>query len=388
MLLLKNWEPHLNILKAFTDGCAQYAGVIKSQAIDARSSAEGLGPLTPVDNSDDALKQIGQTSSELRSAFESAYAKRKEGTELQANETGLSRELEQLFIEVADMFSKVYDVAVNEEFDSNDAREKALFFAKMERAFCLVSAGKKSNLDEAIKIYSEAQQKSPTSVVIYFRWGQALAILDEYDLAEQKFRRASELLDQDRYVSEGHVLRSTVPRMLGRVLWSKSKQCPDDEEGVRLRGSLILEAYRETTKGFDPASAISLPQMRAANSALYYGIEYRSLLPDDESIPRLELEELLRILERELSVGTAPLGRIYWLDTMCLAYEHFGQIEQAVSVAERVEHLLSGSRREAGNQGGRRESYYAVTSHLSSLEREVLDHALWVLRKHGPGPDR
>lgn len=79
---LESWQPHLNVLKSFTDGCAQYAGIIKNHAIDAQNmSLEGYRPLKPVETVEDALQQIGEVSAELRGAINLAYARRKAATD-------------------------------------------------------------------------------------------------------------------------------------------------------------------------------------------------------------------------------------------------------------------------------------------------------------------
>ncbi|MEH2488927.1 hypothetical protein [Bradyrhizobium sp. AZCC 2230] len=96
-----------------------------------------------------------------------------------------------------------------------------------------------------------------------------------------------------------------------------------------------------------------------------------------------------------MDLATASRDRLNWIDTICRANAFLGETEKAVLAAERIEHLLSGPQTgpdrdsiEHSSDVNSTRSYYATTSHLNERERDMLDHALWLLRKHGPGPER
>jgi ppGpp synthetase/RelA/SpoT-type nucleotidyltranferase len=399
--MLESWQPHLNVLKAFTDGCGQYAGIIKNQAIDARTRPE-IEPFVPVDNPAEALQQIGDADSNLRARFEEAYVRRADAMELARLNGASSPATVQAFLEAADLFSSIQEMVSTATFSLPRHRDAAQFFSMMERAFCLLSTGKKASIDEAIKIYSEAQEFSPNSVVVYYRYAQALTKLGEYDASIAKYIKAESLLSTDKYVPSDHWIHTLIPRNLGYVTWRKSLLIADDETGRETRLKLLVEAYRHTERAAALSTGLTLHnKLRNANNALYYAVEYIALLgkPTESSeIQEQDVRPSLDLLESNVVLATATPAQLNWIDTLCRAHALFGNIEKAVLAAERVEHLLSAPTTYEPEEGDGKDeqsaehnssrSYYATTSHLNDRERDMLDHALWVLRKHGPGPER
>jgi len=402
--LLESWQPHLNVLKAFTDGCGQYAGIIKNQAIDTRSRPE-MDPFVPVDNSEEALKQIGGCSAELRAIFEKAYSLRAQA--LKSANLGEHKSVitNDTFLVAAGLFSAAHELIPTTTFGSPRERDAAIFLSKMERAFCLLSTGKKSSIDEAISIYSEAQDFSPNSVVVYYRYAQALIKLEEFDAAIAKYNKAESLLATDHHVPKSHWLHVLIPTNLGYATWRQSLLCADDENGKELRLELLVAAYRHTKRAGELAakngySRTERSRARNANNALYYAVEYMALtgLSEGGPIAKSEVQGHLELLQGNVDLATASLNQLNWIDTLCRAHALFENTERAVLAAERIEHLLSAPPDpEPGgdivadasfSDRNAMHSYYATTSHLNDRERDMLDHALWVLRKYGPGPER
>jgi len=396
--LLESWQPHLNVLKTFTDGCGQYAGIIKNQAIDTRSRSSEIGPFVPVETSGDALAQCGNVSKALQDSFENAYAGRSAAIEAGKSAGPDSAEVNQKFLEAANLFSLAYDFALKETFPTPRQRDAAIFFCRMEKAFCLLSTGKKPSIDEAIQIYSEVQEHAPNSTVVYYRYGQALAKLGEIDAAITKYLKAEALLATDQFIPPKHWLRLLIPRNLGFLTWSKSLLCPDDPEGREMRMDLLIDAFEHTKRSYAASSLNTDNHTRGANNALYYAIEYMALLGsvEDGKIKKIDAEPFLKTLESKIDLATAPHSQLNWIDTLCRADALFGKTERAVLAAERIEHLMSGVHQSPPDgRGGSHHSkgnpthaFYAITSGLNDRERDVLDHALWILRKYGPGPER
>lgn len=401
--LIENWQPHLNVLKSFADGCGQYAGIIKSQAIDARPRRDG-SPMVPVDSAEEALKRLSGFPTEVRAAFEAAYAARNAATKPAEASDAL---VKKRFEEAAELFALAQKTANAQDFTSPEEkaeRETAIFFASMERAFCLLSTEKKSAIDEAINIYSSAQDFSPNSSVVYYRYGQALAKLDEFDSAIAKYEKALSLLAADKYIPVKHWIRQTLPLRLGYAIWRKSLACNSTNgDGNQERLCLLKRAFDITAAAADgderthADGSVKLPAIRIANNALFYAVEYMSFIGslDGDQINLSDIGPHLELLERSVDLGTASLKQLSWIDTLCRTYSLTGDTEKAVLAAERIEHLLSapptGDGEDRGDHGkplGARPSYYAITDHLNDRERDVLDHALWVLRQHGPGPER
>ncbi|TKV80097.1 tetratricopeptide repeat protein [Bradyrhizobium elkanii] len=399
--LIESWQPHLNVLKTFTDGCSQYAGIIKSQAIDVHARP-GTYLIVPVDDPENALKSVGKSSPKLQAAFRKAYEAR--ALAMSSAASGTSAAAEKMFREAVEAFSVAGELIPTSTFDSDRERDVASFLVTMERAFCLLSIGKKETLDEAIKLYSEAQEMSPESVVVYYRYAQALVKLNELDAAITKYQKAESLLSADRYVPRDHWLHTVIPRMLGFALWAKSRAQPPDADGRAERIRLLVQAYGYSKKACQFAAlhktSTTISRLRNANNVLHYAAEYLDLNPDGAEITKEEVREHLIFLEKNLDLGRSTRQQLNFIDTLCRASLLFGKIEQALMAAERIEHLLStppattvsprsieddSELREASQGPG--PTFYATISHLNEKERDMLDHALWVLRRHGTGPD-
>jgi hypothetical protein len=218
-----------------------------------------------------------------------------------------------------------------------------------------------------------------------------------------KYAKAESLLSADRFLPADHWLHILIPRNTGYVTWRKSLLLADEHDKNVERLRLLLEAYNHTKRAARLSQQLQpnnkLAQARNANNALYYAVEYMALLGCQDSGSEIAIEDVrvcLEMLEGHVDLATASRSQLNWIDTVCRAYALLGETERAVLAAERIEHLLSGP--QTGPDSGSIEqpsidsnstrSYYATTSHLNERERDMLDHALWILRKHGPGPER
>jgi hypothetical protein len=110
---------------------------------------------------------------------------------------------------------------------------------------------------------------------------------------------------------------------------------------------------------------------------------------EKQEIRRDDLEKFLRLVEAAVDIGKAEFKDLSWLDTLCRAYAQFGDTEKALLAAQRIEIILStvgsttSSSRERGGapHGDQGElSYYDIVGNLNDRERDIMDHALWVLR--------
>jgi len=190
------------------------------------------------------------------------------------------------------------------------------------------------------------------------------------------------------HVPKDHWLHSLVPRQWGFCIWTRSLSLDPSIGESATRLTLLRSAYDLTRKSFDRTRAGSIGRIRAANNALFYGVEFKGLYKSDAGIEPLESEELfelLAILESQVDLATVTRTRLSWLDTMCRAYVCMGNWEKAVLTAERLEHLLAPAEGSHQHQPG---SYFALIGNLNERERDILEHALWVLRQFGPGPER
>ncbi len=240
----------------------------------------------------------------------------------------------------------------------------------------------------------------PDSVIVLYRYAQSLFELGDLDTSDEMYQRAEGMLDGDSQLQGGHWLRGTIPRQHGYLLWTKSLAFGADSEQRTRRIELLWKACVLTKLAFERASMESINRIRAANNYLYYAVEYRGLwqFGDDEvEISDADLKPYLDLVASQVDLGAATFKQINWLDTLCRAYAQMRKFNLAVSAAERLEHLLTfddGGRLTTSENmppnaqsAAEPTSYIAVVAQLNDRERDILDHALWVLRNYGPGPE-
>jgi tetratricopeptide (TPR) repeat protein len=379
-----NWQPHLNVLKTFVDGCGQYAGMIKRQALAPALPYFSSGTV-PVDTAIEAFAQMGVIPAEIKASFEAAYQMR-DGASAEKDITAKKS----LFLDGGNLFLALAGSIEVATFDSVEARAKALFFAKMEAGFCLLATEEREKIAAAINIYAEAESRYPNDPIPLYRHAVALSELNEFETAEAKYSQAQDALDNDTTIPAEHWLRQALPRRRGFLHWLMANECANDEKGIERRKALLERACELTRNALSLSQAESLGEFRSGNNLLYYLLDLNYGNSSENVIVSPELNRCIGILESRFSVATAGRDRLSELDTLCRAYAMMGRFAEAVLAAERIENALANaaeSSREIGEAKSMplASAYYSITENLNPAERRILDHALWVLRNYGPG---
>jgi ppGpp synthetase/RelA/SpoT-type nucleotidyltranferase len=391
--VLETWQPHLNVLKYFVDGCGQYAGVIKQQAIDPGLHPRfDLQPFVSVDTVEEAFSQMGTISDKLKAAFEEAYSNRWAGLQIQESLEGQSEVGREHLLKAAEQFAIIANSLRDEEFESARASDAAFFFSRMERAFCLLSTGNKPDIDQAIQIYNDMRVRSPKSVIVFYRLAQSLARLGEFESAAAMYERAEHQLSEDEHVPEGHWLWILVPLQSGYIHWTKSLGVGSENSTEKKR--LLILAYEKTKLARSRSANGTKYHVRASNNLLYYAVSYRTLCSpaETEQIPIDELLSFITEIESSMPVETATLDERNWLDTLCRSYVHLNDWKKARPYAERLETLLTEmavkraahikkAPENSSEDGADPPPYGHIVGNLNDRERDIFDHALWVLRK-------
>jgi hypothetical protein len=221
------------------------------------------------------------------------------------------------------------------------------------------------------------REQFPKSAVVYYRHGVALAELQEFEAADAAYAEAERVLDQDKNIPPNHWLRRVLHRHRGFLCWHRSKKCEANEKGIARRLELLVEAYRCTEKSLALTTEGALGYITATNNLLFYVIEYRHFLPSEQE-PILSddcITKHVPALERHLDIAAATRKELFRLDTLARSYIYMKDFEKAVLVAERIEHVLASP----AGADAQSASYFDVTTHLNEQEREMLDHALWLV---------
>ena len=378
----KQLQSHLNVLKTFSDGCARYADLIKAQVAETFGQKHPLGKIIPVEFFEDALQQIGDIDAEITERLRNAYQLRSDADAFNAKEQGAERQT--AFLDAARSFQEIEDN--EQEFLEQESKQAQMlkYFLRMEKGFCLLSVGTKESLDEAIAIYISVEDRIPESTVAYYRHGQALESLGQVEDAANLYKKTVELLQEGaHHLPEKHWLRASPFLRLGFIYWQQSLPFANRGANLNSRLELIVKAHETTQQALPFADEDTPTWIRIHNNLAYYAVEYLDLVEDGIE-PKLTEEVIapsLSVLEANVVIDQSD--NVHRLDTLCRAYVHLGHLPQAAHVAKRVEYLLDRPELRTEETEPRPETFYQATKPLSKAEREILEHALWVLRKEG-----
>jgi len=329
------WQPHLNALKVYLDGCDQHADVIKTQALDVRSQERIVPAYIPFESIQSALQVCANLDDNFQIQLRSAYAAR------ERLETALTPiDKARAAIDMVERFEAI-ERDFHEILQSGTDESKELYFnVKMEEAFGALFTQRPDSFERAAQIYRKLRQDYPHPVVLY-RLGQIYYDRKQYDLARKYYEEAARLLEKSANIPSRHWLRSGLPRAQALVGWRKSQMLPETIRGQRERLRLFEKAFDYAKQAVDAAEAGSASEASARNSLLYYGVEYLLACRTQKDRSKIAFETLkptLNILAARLHLASTNETRT--LDTMCRAYRMFGEIGQAKKVAQRVEELI------------------------------------------------
>ena len=344
-----------------------------------------------MDNVEDAFRQMGNVPMGVRSEFEEAYALRDAAGRLD----GDWQDQKRLFLEAATRFSGVAKLVQTSDFETEEMRAKAMFFAKMESAFCLLSTKDEKYVAAAINIYSEIEEMYPKDPVPLYRHAVALSELNEFEPADAKYAQAQEALDGYESIPNDHWLRRALPRRRGFLYWLRANECDNaSSDEIERKVELLILACEFTRRSLSMSKPGSSAYATSCNNLLYYLLDLHYARGGKEVEFDEEMKDCLREMETRVALATALRPQLAKLDTLCRAYVVLRRFADAVLAAERIEHLLakgpepteeSTSDTNPMRSGN---AYFSITENLNPAERRILDHALWVLRNYGPGPER
>ena len=361
-----SWQPHLNALKTFVDGCDQHADVIRSQALETRTRERVVLPYIPFETVQHALQAFSTLEEALQIRLRSAYAARER---LEA--ATLEKDRIRAALDMVDRFELIErDYGAFLSAEREESRE-LLYNVRMEQAFGMLSTGQSNAFERAIHIYSEIIRDYPQAVVPIYRLGQTYYENRQYKLASKCFADAGKRLQRTSDIPKQHWLRSSCPRMQALALWRQSQTLPQSARGRQQRRKLLLDAYNLAKAAVEAAESGSDVEVLARNSVLYYGVEYLALCATQKELGEIDLaflKKTLAILAASVDLSTTTQLRA--LDTMCRAHRWFKNITAAKQVAERVVTLI-----EALEPGLR-----------DSDDLEMLRYARETLALGGPSP--
>lgn len=333
-------QPHLQVLKQFTDACAQYADIIYKSATTPVVVQDSVGKIVSVPSDDKVIsrfKALGVPEKFCNMYLEGRLLREKALERVAEDKARGQSEC----LKVATYFLGLNQEAENELVEGA-GRSLYSYYAKMNEALCLLSTDSPAHVTLSESIYLKLREQYPTYPLVKFRLAQANGRLGRVDdsiylyletrteIAEMATSAAQHGEWPDNLpLGDYEHISGHLPKLLGYQYWKKSEH--EADRGTKLR--LLLEAFNATREGLKVKS----DDVKICNNLAYYATEYLSIL-DGESTPESEdlgmlLLQCLVVMER--SVGEVDPD-ISMLDTMMRAYRFLGNVPLAKKTAEQI----------------------------------------------------
>lgn len=290
---------HLNVMKSFVDGAAQYADQIRVQAdqVTARRFVSTtdrviLDTIGIVHKMDLPTHIRTQIENALEQQQEAMHPSRRTREFTEARVGSLRTALRELEISIE---------LVSQHLPGIDGIKDSLlrYYLPLEIALCTYQLGvelkgDKNLLAESVRQYQLVQEDFPEKAIVRYRYGRALAALGDFQAAIKKLEEANDLLTsgKDNSIEPNHWLRLSVPRNIGALLWEFGETLkPEDGKltdpiKAKLR-ELTCKAYSVTRAAYDVRvdpdplcdafDRETRYRGRLANNLLYYIEDYIEL---------------------------------------------------------------------------------------------------------------
>jgi ppGpp synthetase/RelA/SpoT-type nucleotidyltranferase len=335
-------QPHLKVLKQFTDACAQYADTIYISAHTPVSVKDTSGKIASVPSDDEVLRRFANLG--VPEAYRQRYIEGRalrEGALSMVSTSRIAGQSECL--KAAAYFLSLHQTA-SADLNETTGRALYLFYARMNEALCLLSTDSPQHVKSAELMYLQLREEYPEFILVRFRLAQALARLGRTDESIVLFHETKTALitaasrnigkkdwpDEIPETDYLHML-SLLPKLLGYQYWKKS----EESETIEQRMTCFLNAHDVTKEGMSE----SKEQANIQNNLVYYAMEYLSLA---EGKPNSITKRLATSLHTNLAQMEVNLKKteekfdISTLDTMMEAYNFLGRIDLAQKMATKI----------------------------------------------------
>ncbi|WP_289014409.1 hypothetical protein [uncultured Methylobacterium sp.] len=341
------WQPHLNALKTFVDGCSQHASIIKRTydfiQLKSMPSLETKSATSqPTDRDAIVATLRGVASSEMVGVIEVGY-----GLIIDAQEANSREEARTNYVTAAVKFREAIEglgpllgTPVTGRFDRT-----VEYFLKIEFANCLFFSKIPEEQQKSVEIYESLAAAYPQDPTVRLRLATAMASTRRGDEGALRhaialIKEAIPLIAADPLTGPDHWLAISCYVHLGFLDWGLSvalEKRGDREGAVRS----LREAVDHTTQGYriwcrlDPAvrgvEIYLLSAHKALSNLLYYAAKFVRLEQNDAQINRKLIEDSIQ----DLSELDVPKYKEYYKtrDNIMHAYVAIGKRDSARQAA-------------------------------------------------------
>ncbi len=333
--------PHLQVLKKFSDACAEYADVIHKEATEDSSKRVDSSNIISVGSDKEIitrLRSLGASKGFVKKYTDARISRQKGEALIRSSAADAVLRLN----EAAQEFKEMADEFVKNKPPSKDDKKNYLiyYYSKMNEAFCLLSTNKNEDISAAQTIYHHLEITYPDFPLVKYRIGQAFGMLGNLDRCIEELNNSMEMVkhlekkrsvgsDELPTVDHKHVL-TRLPLVLGYNLWKKTQI-----EGISKSQQLkILDKALKLTKRLHETDNLEV-KFKAYNNLLYYSMDKYNLLKDLKK-PTLStkknIAEYLKQLGKNKDIKEC--SKLYYLDTISKAYFILDRVKDAKKTAD------------------------------------------------------
>lgn len=357
---------HLNVMKSFVDGAAQYADQIRIQKDHVDGITQEASFYRKIEDTKIKISEL-DIPRDLLDKIKVALNHQEEALSPERSQADLKSYRKRYLLSAIRGFDQCIEEFEERENSIKDAND-LFYFLHMERALCHFQLGVELDDDTyfatALKIYSMIETKFQDRAVVAYRFAKALDAMKsraDEDAAIEKMRHTIKLLKQDKTIADGHWIHTSAPRVLGVYLWRKADRIKHDQKDLLLSKEnkekiqhLLLEAFKVSmtahgkTKQTIPLGngpeALQNDTSVLANNLLYYAVEFLETGGKKKKLEKFGFSEKLKqkllkdILPEE---GIDQLSDVNTLDTLARYYIHEQDIAAAKKAAKKLETALA-----------------------------------------------
>lgn len=357
---IKTALKHLNVMKAFIDGAAQYADQIRIQRDEVHGLIQPPEHLRPFDNALTKIKALGSIPPQVMRLIEVAYEAQEEALhpDRSGNDFASDR------IENLESAIKFFQDALKSCQDNKIEDEVVSYYLEMEIALSNYRLGRelKDNkyLGDAARDYSAIEKNYGGTAISHYRHGKVLGNLGDYQSAFSQIEKCIEKVSGTDDLPKDHWLRAAAPRILGlyhcleaeRIL-KQAREHSKVDEVIDAVKELYVKAIRITCSASEiqtepnhlgeGAERLRNHSQIVANNVICYAVEYHKNGGDIADLTKVDvgkdrINQFAKTLEE--AVGASP-GDLAMLDSIAAWYHCVGDQEKAKQYAERVKETLA-----------------------------------------------
>lgn len=358
------WQPHLNALKTFVDGCSQHASIIKS------SYDFILHRSMPTLDTESATPQITDRDAIIK-ALNKPENKEAVGSValaydilIDAQNAQVREEAQSQYIAAAEQFKKAMGLLGDRSSSPIKARHNipAEYFLKTELANCNAFSRVPDRQREAMDLYEQLIAAYPEDPTVHLRLGNVISNLEGdtragVERAISLLERAISLIRSDPLTGKSHWINISSRVHLGFLHWRLSKLLAGAQECGPLVLAELEKAIQATLQGFDfwkklpgpytDRDEYRLQAHKALSNLLYYSAKFVLIKKDHKSINAAAIKSYISQLD-EINV---PNYREFFKtrDNVMHALIAVGDLEQAQSLAR--ENLIDLRKRAEARSG-------------------------------------